>query len=751
VGRSLILLLIYALLLAAATLIEKYAGTEAAKTIIYYSPVIILLQVLIVASFIAVSVKQRLFRKPNWGFRCIHIAFIVILLGALVTHIFGEEGMIHLREGQNTSRMVVRTNKGDEYRDLPFNIELKEFILTYYPGSSSPSSFESILIIQEDGKMTEKSVSVNNVLNIKGYRLFQSSYDMDEKGTILSVNKDIPGRQITYIGYFLLIIGFILFLTLKNSRLRTLIRSLKQLRTFALPLTALMSLTPLMSLNAQNTPADKIEFLKENKINSNHAQKFGALALQSLDGRIKPVNTFSSELLRKLHKSDHIWGMNSDQFLLSLLTFPEKWMHVPFIQNNYSYIEFFDSDGDYKLREKIDEIYHTPPSERNKFERDLLKLDEQINIFHQLLHLRMLNIFPDKGSTNHQWYAPGDDFNFRNRRDSLFVSSVMPLYLSSIQTGLETGNWEKADEVVNSIHIFQLENDTSSGINAKKIKAELMYNKLNIFRQCKKIYLIFGCILLLLAITSLFVEYKWIAKIIPLLSLFILGGFLYHIFGMGLRWYIAGYAPWSNSYETMIFASLISILAGIIFYRQSKIVYALAVLFGGVILFVAGLNWTDPQISSLIPVLKSPWLMFHVAVIMISYGFFGISFLLGLTNLVLLKANKKKKNETIFLRIKELSIINEISLWIGLSFLTAGAFLGAIWANESWGRYWGWDPKETWTLITIIAYVLVTHAAFMNKRDNPKWINMGSVIAFLCVLMTYFGVNYFLSGMHSYG
>jgi cytochrome c-type biogenesis protein CcsB len=277
-----------------------------------------------------------------------------------------------------------------------------------------------------------------------------------------------------------------------------------------------------------------------------------------------------------------------------------------------------------------------------------------------------------------------------------------------------------------------------------------LYNKLDIFRQCKKIYLIVGAILLLLAAVSLFEENKWITKIIPLLSIFILCGFFYHLFGIALRWQIAGYAPWSNSYETMVFASLISVAAGIIFYRQNKIVYALALVFGGVILFVSGLNWMDPRISSLAPVLQSPWLMFHVAVIMISYGFFGVSFLLGLTNLALLNVNKKKKNEPLSFRIRELSIINEISLWTGLSFLTVGTFLGAIWANESWGRYWGWDPKETWALITIIAYAIVTHTAFINKKDHPVWLNAGSVIAFFCVLMTYFGVNYFLSGMHSY-
>lgn len=257
-----------------------------------------------------------------------------------------------------------------------------------------------------------------------------------------------------------------------------------------------------------------------------------------------------------------------------------------------------------------------------------------------------------------------------------------------------------------------------------------------------------GASLLVVCLLILFRNTKrvnWIAKVLTIHIWVII--FL-HVMGILVRWYIAGYAPWSNSYETMVLLSLLSVCGGMFFSRTNKLPLALATVFAGVILFVAGLNWMNPQITPLIPVLKSPWLMIHVALIMAAYGFFGIGFLLGLVNLILLRIKTNKG--LITTHIKELTIINEMSLLIGLAFMTVGVFVGAVWANESWGRYWGWDPKETWALITMIVYVVVTHLRLVKKWDNPFLFNLLSVLAFASVLMTYFGVNYLLSGMHSY-
>ncbi|GHT42038.1 cytochrome c biogenesis protein [Bacteroidia bacterium] len=743
---AIVLLVVYAVSLAIATFIEKYWGTELAKILIYYSPVFILLQLLLIVNFILSSLKHRLFRRGKIGFVVIHGALTVILAGALTTHLFGKEGMIHLREGETVDTMLVRTNKGDSKHQLPFEVNLLKFTLSRYPGSASPSGFESHVRIQDGKETFEKKISMNRVLDLKGYRLFQASYDKDEKGSILSVNRDVAGRTVTYTGYALLALGFILCFTGKETRFRRLIRELKQLQeTSKSLLTGCLFLLMPCTIHAQAY-----------KVDATHAAAFGQLPLQSIDGRLEPVNTFASEALRKLHHAEKFDNLNPDQFLLSLLAFPEKWIHVPLITyknkeiavsynltpKQCAYIEAFDKHGRYKLQDDLEQAFAKPPSERNKFDKDLIKLDEQINIFFQLTNGRMLNLFPQAGDKDHKWHISDTDS----------TESLLDLYIENVRKTVNTGdnNWTVANEMLASIRDFQETNSTLH-IDTPKLQTELLYNQLNIFRSCKKLYLIFGGILLLLSFISLFKRKRWLAGSIRLLFVVILCGLLYHLSGIGLRWYIAGYAPFSNAYETMVYVACITVFAGLLFARRSAITFALATLFGGIILFVSGLNWMDPQISPLVPVLKSPWLMLHVAIIVAAYGFFGLCFLLGLTNLILMTINRKGKNLLLTARVQELTIINELALWAGLALMTSGTFLGAIWANESWGRYWGWDPKETWALITVLVYAVVVHLRLVEKWNNPRIFNLLTVIAFACVLMTYFGVNYYLAGMHSYG
>lgn len=766
-ATTIVLLLIYAFGLAIATFVEKHLGTAAAKAMIYYSPVFFLLQFLLVANFVAIVIKHRLLKRRRWGLMVTHAAFVVILLGALVSHLFGEEGILHLREGEASDRIVIRTSGQTDYHTLPFSVELVKFTLTRYPGSASPSAYESELLVHMDGETRHARVYMNNVLDVKGYRFFQASYDPDEQGTVLSVNRDVAGRNITYAGYVILLVGFLLCLAGKNSRFMSLSRQLKESRAAARKTALLVAL--LLSaggVKAQGAASPAMrEALLNRAISPEHSAKFGALPIQSASGRMLPINTFSSEVLRKLHKSDRFGSLNSDQFLLSVLAMPDMWVRVPFIAlsnselaNYYdltdkecAYIEVFDSNGRYKLQEKLDEAYNKMPAERTRFDKDLIKLDEQVNIFHQLINYQMLNLFPKEDDPDHKWYAPGDDLSVFSGKDSLFVTRIMGWYLSEVQEGLKSGDWAKADEVLGMIHTYQQAKNKTVDIRPEKIQAEIKYNQMDLFRQCKKGYLILGGLLLVFAFVALFKEERWVAYAAWALSLGILAVFAFHMYGMGMRWYIAGYAPWSNSYETMVYVAWATVFAGLLFARKSALTFALATLFGGIILFVSGLNWMDPQINPLVPVLKSPWLMFHVAVIVGAYGFFGISCLIGLTNLVMMGVSGEKNRAMLKGRIRELSIVNEMSLWIGLALMTIGTFLGAVWANESWGRYWGWDPKETWALITMVVYAIVTHLRLAPKCNSPWLFNFTSVLAFYSVLMTFFGVNYFLSGMHSYG
>jgi len=480
-------------------------------------------------------------------------------------------------------------------------------------------------------------------------------------------------------------------------------------------------------------------------------------------GRIMPLHTLSSEIVRKVYKEQKMAQFSPEQFLLSFLALPRVWINEPFIaidnneisklyglpKNYASYVQFFDENGNYKLLNQMQKICGKSPAERSATDKDMMKLDERVNIVFQLLDYSLLRIFPAPNDETHTWYPPNVNPSIFPKEDSLFIAYSFKQYLVEVNNSLQSGEWSKPKQLLDKIKEFQLKNDIGKHIDDGKIKAEISYNKLRIFDRCKLSYFILGGLLLVFAFMQLLKKRKWENVEIKILTIAIWCIFLFHAFGMGMRWYIGGYAPWSNSYETMVYVAWATVLAGIIFGRKSAITMALATLFGGIILFVSGLNWMDPQIGTLVPVLKSPWLMFHVAVIVAAYGFFGIGFLLGIANLSLIAF--AKKSDLVRFRIKELSITNNMALLVGLALMTIGTFLGAIWANESWGRYWGWDPKETWALITVAVYTIVTHIHLVKKRDNIWLFNLLSVLAFASVLMTFFGVNYLLSGMHSYG
>lgn len=755
-----VLLLAYAVAMGVATFVESAQGTDIARRLFYYSWWFIGIEFLLAVNLLAIIFTTQMFALKRWGDLLFHVAFLVILAGAGITHFFSFEGIMHIREGEQVNYM--RVGKSMLRQDVPFEVYLKDFRLERYPGSHSPSSYESDLVVTVDGKRQESTVYMNNVLDVKGYRLFQSSFDKDEQGTVLSVNYDKPGMLVSYTGYLLLVAGMIVTLFDKNSRFRKLNKQLKGMVKkggVALALAGGLCLLQVPA-KAQGTS----DFLKYT-VSKEHAGKFGQLLVQNPKGRIEPVNTWTSKILRKLYQADRFEGLTSDQFFLNLSVYPYEWAGVPFIKMKnaeilsklqkkgpyLAYHDLFDAQGRYIFADEVEQAYAKSPSQRNRYDSDLLKLDEMVNIVYQVQAGRMLALFPDVNDKNSKWYSAGDDLSVFRAQDSMFVSKIMRWYAAEIDKGVRSGDWKSADEVLEMIGTYQTAQNKTIPIDQKRIDRELQYNKANIFSDCFKLYLALGIALLAFAFVSLFKNNRMIRMVSLALSLLVGAAFAYHSYGLGLRWYIAGHAPWTNSYESMVYVGWAIVLAGLIFVRRSYVLLALASILAGMVLFVSSLNWMSPEITPLVPVLQSYWLMLHVAVIMAGYGFFFISALIGLFNLILMIATKGQRKERIDHHIDEMTVLNEMSMILALLLMTIGTFLGAVWANESWGRYWGWDPKETWALITVIAYAIVLHLRFIPKMGGRYLFNLLSVAAISTVLMTYFGVNYYLSGLHSYG
>ena len=752
---------LYALILAAATFVENSYGPAVAREHFYYAPWFILLQLLQAVNLLAMFLQGSYFKRISKGSLIFHGAFVFIWLGAAVTHYVGVTGIMHIREGETVSSMMRDEGAGMGNASLPFSVTLDDFRLQRYPGSHSPMSYESDLVIKKgDETPVQATVRMNKVIDIDGYRLFQSSFDPDEQGTILSVSYDRPGMQLTYIGYFLLFAGFVLTLFSKKSRFGRLRRELGEMKKN-------MPYCVLFLLALSGVAGGQTVHAQQPCVSSQHAGKFGSLVVLNPNGRLEPVNSYTSAILRKLYGADKLNGINSDQFFLNLLSFPDEWGAYPFIKvdnkellqrfgRSGKYIaweDVFDSEGNYILTDEVNDIYAKPASERKRMDSDLLKLDESVNIVYRIMQHQLLPLFPDENDAQGKWYSAGDELNVFQGKDSLFVSKIMDWYIYELGNGVRSGNWEEADKIVGMMNIFQQAKSKTPAIDNQRVKAELLYNQLNLFFWCRLAYLILGGILLFIACGEIIADFKWGKKVCGILIALLVIAFLAHTSGVLLRWYISGRAPWANAYESMISSSWKLLGGGLLFARRFRILPALAGLLGGIMLFVAGLNHLNPEITPLVPVLQSYWLMSHVAIIMIGYVFFALCALTGLFNLILMSLLSATNRVKLQFRIREFTLLNEMAMILGLFFMTAGTFLGAIWANVSWGRYWGWDPKETWALISIVVYALVLHIRFIPLlKGKTTWcFNLLSVVAILSVIMTWFGVNYYLSGLHSYG
>ncbi|MDA3904683.1 MAG: cytochrome c biogenesis protein CcsA [Bacteroidales bacterium] len=652
---------------------------------------------------------------------------------------------------------------GPKEIDLPFSIKLVDFQLDRYPASNSPSSYASEVILIDDRVNLKQDfrIFMNNVLNYDSYRFFQSSYDKDERGTVLSVNHDWWGMMITYFGYGLMMITMFLAIFEKNTRFQFLIRQ-KTIGIFTLAflLTAGLSVLPAQSVSAQSG-IQRIE-----KIPAQHIEKFNNLINQGQSGRFKPMNSVSNETFRKYSRLGSYKGLSPEQVMLGMMIDPNYWMRQELIKvsndelkaiigNNNpraTFNNFFNNNQQpaYKLSKYVDEAYRKKPSQRSTLDKDIITVDERVNVLYMAANGHFLNIFPVPGSPNDKWKNPTDNLDGFSSEDSGFIKSVSANYIDALKKGVATNQWEDADFYLDAIYAYQQKFASDEIKDNAHFKMEILYNRFDIFKQLSFINGIFGFILLVLLFIRILwpkFRFKWAINI--LFGILFLA-FIAHTGGLIMRWYIAGHAPWSNGYESMIFIGWASMLAGISFYKKAPIALGATAILTFLILYVAHLSWMNPEITNLVPVLKSYWLTIHVAVITASYGFLALGGFLGILNLIFMLLQTNKNSDRIQVKIKELSRINEASLIAGLYLLTIGTFLGGIWANESWGRYWGWDPKETWTLVTVVIYSFVLHMRLIPGLKSLYAFNVGSIFSYFSVIMTYFGVNYYLSGLHSY-
>lgn len=726
---ALISLLLSIIFIATATFVEKFYGTEIALNFFYYNVALYLLFTISAISFIAFAIKFKLAQRGRYGAIVLHFAFIIIIIGAITTHYTGKEGNIHLREGDVATYF---TSKDGDKINLPFSLKLNRFEVEYYEGNEFPLAYKSFVTIDKKECSYDAIISVNKILREKGYRIYQLSYDEDMKGSTLLVNRDFEGTLITYIGYGLLLVGFLLSLFGKSGRIKDILASISSKGGKA-------SIIAILLLSSIHANANELVIEEQNLIPYEDAKKWENVIVLSNNGILEPLECHARTILRKITHSNgndnDMWGA---RLYMSFISNPEVWCNTPIIycsdknivklfsNDEGKYISFnslFDSEGRYKLNSLGNNKVNS---------KELLKLDEKARIFSALLNCSLLKIFPtDEG----KWVSPNEN-NFKGN-DSLFVATAINSYIS--------GNIKDSNEIIDHIATFQEIKYKGDLPSSTKRKLSIIYSKVPIFKIVAFGYIILGALLLFMAIkyssTSTFMQQiKMGATAGAIFAIFLL-----HTSGIILRWYVSSQPPWSNTYETMLYIAWCIALGGLLFMKRTSIILALSAVMAAVTLLISSLNWLDPVITPLMPVLNSPWLILHVTVITASYGFFAICAVIGLYSLIV---SFKRDSDKI---IKELSSINEFFMYIGLILVTVGTFLGAIWANLSWGRYWGWDAKESWALITIFVYAIVTHTRLVPKLKNDIIFSGLSIFATLSVLMTYFGVNYYLSGLHSYG
>ena len=749
-----IIFILYILVLvcmAAATIVEKSQGTDYAHAHYYGAWWFILIWAVLAALGAFYIIKRKVKCASTLA---LHLSFIIILAGALLTHISAKRGMIHLRIGQPTDTYMAQDEEqGMKEEKLPFSLCLQKFEAKMHDGTNAVADYSSKFTVIDGDDKSEGEVSMNNIYSHRSYRLYQSSYDEDGKGSVLAINADPYGIPVTYTGYALLFISLVWMLFDPKGGYRKLLKS-PLLKKGALITALILSMGNIQTLHAESATGN----LQNAVLPKETAEKFGELHILYND-RICPVQTFALDFCKKIYGARSYQGLTAEQVLSGWVFYGNTWANEPFIKiksgemktamnlPDYASLNtFFNREmGGYTIGQYVQEYYN---GQQDKFHQQAADIDGKIQIIMELREGISLKVLPYtftknvKATKDHSfikagtttWFSPVDKLpQAVEHQHALYIKNVFSL----LNGDVKAGNISRVNEFFVKMKKYQEVSSGNSLPTATQYKAERINNAFPFATILFMANLTLGFIALFYTIYRM--TKKREIKVLNIALPILLGvSFLALTFGLALRWIISGNVPMSNGYESMLTVAWFVMLISILMQLRIRIVMVFGFLISGFFLLVSHINQMDPAIGQMMPVLNSPLLSIHVSIIMMSYALLSLTFICGIMGICLRSHGE------------ELQALSRIFLYPALTTMGFGIFIGAIWANVSWGNYWSWDSKETWALITFMIYAVVVHTQSLPVFRKPLVYHIYITLAFLSIAMTYFGVNYFLTGMHSY-
>lgn len=737
--------------MAAATIVEKSQGTDYAHAHYYGAWWFILIWAVLAALGAFYIIKRKVKCASTLA---LHLSFIIILLGALLTHVSAKRGMIHLRIGQPTDTYMAQDEEqGMKEEKLPFSLCLKKFEAKMHDGTNAVADYSSKFTVIDGDDKSEGEVSMNNLYSHRSYRLYQSSYDEDGKGSVLAINADPYGIPVTYTGYALLFISLVWMLFDPKGGYRKLLKS-PLLKKGALITALILSMGNIQTLHAESATGN----LQNAVLPKETAEKFGELHILYND-RICPVQTFALDFCKKIYGARSYQGLTAEQVLSGWVFYGNTWANEPFIKiksgemktamnlPDYASLNtFFNREmGGYTIGQYVQEYYN---GQQDKFHQQAADIDGKIQIIMELREGISLKVLPYtfsknvKATKDHSfikagtttWFSPVDKLpQAVEHQHALYIRNVFSL----LNGDVKAGNTSRVNEFFVKMKKYQEVSSGNSLPTATQYKAERINNAFPFATILFMANLTLGFIALFYTIYRM--TKKREIKILNIALPILLGvSFLALTFGLALRWIISGNIPMSNGYESMLTVAWFVMLISILMQLRIRIVMVFGFLISGFFLLVSHINQMDPAIGQMMPVLNSPLLSIHVSIIMMSYALLSLTFICGIMGISLRSHGE------------ELQALSRIFLYPALTTMGFGIFIGAIWANVSWGNYWSWDSKETWALITFMIYAVVVHTQSLPVFRKPLVYHIYITLAFMSIAMTYFGVNYFLTGMHSY-